>query len=101
MLTVVNATRFQMLENRETINNLIDTTSALKKWVARVNLRQQLYHVLIFRINMIENLIRQLERSQDKMLRMRKDLEHGVLSEELLPLDELGKINHIITDPKG
>ena len=100
MLTVVNATRFQMLENRETINNLIDTTSALKKWVARVNLRQQLYHVLIFRINMIENLIRQLERSQDKMLRMRKDLEHGVLSEELLPLDELGKLTTSSLIPK-
>lgn len=89
MLIIVNATRFQVLENHQTINDLINTTNALREWVAETNYRQSLHRVVMFRIDMIENVIRQLERSYDKILRMRKDLEHGVLSEELLPLGEL------------
>jgi hypothetical protein len=100
MLIVVNATRFQVLENSKTVNDLIDTTSALREWVSETNLRQVLYQVLMFRINMIDNLIRQLERSYDRVLRMRKDLEHGMLSEELLPVEELRKLFNSALIPK-
>ncbi len=66
MITVVNATRFQMMENRKVLNNLIETTSELMNWAKEVRLRQHMYHVLLFRINMIENLVRQLEHTKDK-----------------------------------
>lgn len=101
MLTVVNATRSHMLENRHVINQLIQSSSEMKEWYSKIQLRQHLYQALLFKINVIQNLVEDLERNQDKMLRIRKDLERGFLSEDLLPIDELKSLQHSVSIPKG
>lgn len=101
MLSIVNATRLQMIENRKAVNELIKASAELRDWVVQVRLRQHLYHVLMFRISMIQDIVTRMERMNDKMLSMRKDLERGILSEVLLPIESLRSLINSPAIPKG
>ena len=85
MAIVVNTTRMQMLENSRLIDELVNVTSDLHNWMSKANLGQLVAHKLLFRVALLESLVSQLELSRDKMTNMRKDLEQGILSEDLLP----------------
>lgn len=101
MLSILNATRYQMIENRNTVNKLIESLSELKEFATNSYMKLHLYHVLLLKIILIQNLVENLEHTQDKMLRMRKDLENGYLSEDLLPLEEFKSLITSATIPTG
>ena len=101
MISIVNVSRIQMIENRNTVNKLIQSVTDLKEWVSKVNLRHIFYQVFIMKVQLLETMIRDLERINDKMLRVRKDLENGVLSEDLLPIEELRRLITSAIIPMG
>jgi hypothetical protein len=100
MLSIVNVTRMQMIENRKAINSIIDKTTQLRDWL-RSKAGTFLYQTLVFKIQALEISVQDLERENQKMLRMRKDLERGLLSEDLLPLEELRSLINSPVIPKG
>jgi hypothetical protein len=97
MLSIINVTRLQMIENRKSINDLIDVTKGLKDYLEK---RTISYH-LILKLQLLEISVGDLERERDRMFRMRKDLERGFLSEDMLPLDELRELANSPLIPKG
>jgi hypothetical protein len=108
LLSVVNVTRYEMIENRKAINQLIDATKLLKEWVENTKFRVdrsfkhvQIYQGLMFKIDMLQQHVNHIRRVKDKVLRMRNDLERGFLSEDLLPLESLESLINSPLIPTG
>ena len=101
ILSVLNVTQKYVVENRKIINQLVSTCSHLNDWARKILLNRQFYHLLLLKINVVQNLIRDLENVQTKMLRMRKDLERGYLSEDLLPVEEMRSLINSVNIPEG
>lgn len=92
LVTIVNVTRVVVSENRYAINQLINATSMLKMYVEDVQMRTQMYNGVMVKLNMLQEHVNEIRRVDTKMLRMRKDLEKGYLSEDLLPVSSLEKL---------
>ena len=101
MLSVLNTTQMNVVENRQLLNDLITASSNLNHWLKDVILDNRFYQLLLFKINILQNLVRDLEMSKVRMLRMRKDLEKGYLSEDLLPLDEIRSLINSVLIPEN
>ena len=99
--SVLNVTQKYVIENRKITNQLISTCSHLNDWVRKILLSRQFHDLLLIKINVIQNLVRDLENVQTKMLRMRKDLEKGYLSEDLLPVEEMRSLINSVSIPEG
>lgn len=91
LVTIVNATRVEMSENRDDINQLVNATAMLKMYVENVKLHTQIYNGLMVKLDMLQEHVNEVRRIDTKLLRMRKDLEKGYLSEDLLPVSSLEK----------
>ena len=96
LVSIVNATRYKMDANRLAINQLINVTSLLKSFVEDVQLRSQMHKGIILKLDILQDHVNSIRRIEDKMLRMRKDLEKGILSEDLLPV---GSLESLINSP--
>ena len=101
LVSIVNATKYEMSENRQAINQLTEATKLLSKWVKETRLRQHIYKGLMFKVEMLQEYVNHVRRVKDKVLRMRKDLERGFLSEELLPPDSLESLRNSPLIPTG
>ena len=101
LVTIVNVTHMQMVENRKATNELLESVRYLQEWVNRWRANMDLHSSIVSKLLMLESLMRDLERANDKVIRVRKDLENGLLSEDLLPMDELKKLINSARIPDG
>ena len=94
LVSIVNTTRYELAENRKAFNQLVNATTMLRNWVEKVQLRTHMYKGLTLKLDILQEHVNVIRRIKNKMLRMRKDLERGFLSEDLLPIHSLeGLIN--------
>ena len=75
LVSIVNVTHYEMSENREAINQLLNATQLLKTWVNNANLRAHMYKGLSLKVDILQEHVNHIRRVKDKVLRMRKDLE--------------------------
>ena len=108
LVSIVNVTRFEIGENRIAVNKFINATSLLGDWVETEKIRIneafsgiQIYQGLKFKLDVLQQQVNHVRRNKIKVLRMRKDLENGILSEELLPFKELKSLINSPSIPKG
>ena len=96
LLTVINATHADMVINRQAINEIINSTRNLRTWADTVT--KQLaegvrglvtYNVIREKVDAIRSQVGTLRSMVGRHARRRADLERGLLTEELLPLDVL------------
>ena len=101
LVSIINTTRYELSENRKTINQLINATLMLKNWVEKVKLRIHMFKGLTLKLDILQEHVNALRRVKDKVLRMRKDLERGFLSEDLLPIRSLEDLINSPLIPAG
>ena len=108
LVSVVNVTRIELAENRAAINQISNATKLLADWIERTKVRihagfraVETYQALGFKADVLQDQVNHLHRVKTKILRMRKDLERGYLSEDLLPMESLRSLINSDVIPKG
>ena len=101
LLSIVNATKYELSKTQISVNELIVATQELKKWLMDRSLHMGAFHLFMFRMLVIDASVRDLENFNAKVLRMRRDLEVGILSEDLLPLESLRNLINSPDIPAG
>ena len=108
LVSVVNVTRIELAENRAAINQISNATRLLGAWLENTKIRLhagfkavQIYQGLGFKLDVLQDQVNHLRRVKTKVLRMRKDLERGYLSEDLLPMESLRSLINSDAIPKG
>ena len=101
LLTIINATNYEISENRNAVNHLLESTNRLNEWIKEIKLNQIMYKGLMFKVDVLQEHINHVRRIKDKVSRIRKDLERGFLSEDLLPMESLRSLINSPLIPMG
>ncbi len=99
LLSIVNVTREEMMENRHAINKIINATNSLRTWIDHVctaydkDIHALLtHHVLSEKMSTIRQHLDGIRRIYDQHASRHQSLIEGCLSEELLPLRVLKEV---------